>query len=166
MEGFLNRLRRLLGMGPRREPVRRTVRHPRLGELRFVGWRVPPDGPVAGHWEVTPPGFAQPVTLDLASGPDDSPLPEDVAWLEAFLGDLDGFYAHARPALAAEYDHWVGGEPPVDWRLAFRLDAVDSPGMDEEDPAAWSVTYWCEGAEHWFQIGLRGSEILYVEVDG
>ena len=166
MPDLLKHLRRLLGIAPRREQVHRTVPHPRLGALRFVGWRLPPNGPVAGHWEVTPPGTARPITVDLASADDGTPMPGEVAWLEAFLGDLDGFYARIRPALTAEYAHWVGGEPPGDWRAAFRLDAVDPPGYDDREPDDWQVTYWCEGAQHWFVIELRGRDVLRVDVEG
>lgn len=163
---FLTHLRRLFHAGPKREPVHRIVPHPRLGDLRFVGSRVVPDGPLGGYWEVTPPGFARPVSTDLGFDAEGSPLPGEVAWLEAFLGDLDGFYARIRPALAAEYAHWVGGSPPDDWRAAFRLDAADPPGLDDEDPAAWQVSYWCEGAQHWFNVRLRDHEVIGVEVDG
>ena len=166
MPDILKYLRRLLGIAPRREQIRRTVAHPRLGALNFVGWRLPPHGPVAGHWEVTPAGTTRPVTVDLASAADGTPAPGDVAWLEVFLSDLDGFYARIRPALATEYAHWVGGEPPGDWRTAFRLDAINPPGYDDERPDVWQVTYWCSGAQHWFVIELSGRDVLSVEVEG
>lgn len=166
MSDLFTHLRRLLGMRPRREPVHRTVPHPRLGEFRFVGWRTPPDGPVSGFWEVTPPGFTWRIIVDLATDGDGAPEAKDVAWLEAFLADLDGFYARIRPALAAEYAHWVGGSPPDDWRAAFRLDDVELPGGADEDPAVWHVSYWCEGAQHWFNVRLRGDEVIDVVVEG
>ena len=153
-------------MGPRRMPVRRTVQHPRLVELRFEGSRVLPDGPVTGDWVVTTPGFARHVSVDLVTGSDGAPMPEELAWLEAFFADLDGFYAHIRPALTAEYEHWVGGAPPADWRTAFRLDWVRLPGDDVDDPAAWKVHYWCEGAAHWFVIWLSDREVTDVIVEG
>ena len=109
---ILTYLRSLLGIAPRREQIRRTVAHPRLGALNFVGWRLPPNGPVAGHWEVTP------------------------------------------------------GELPDDWRKAFRLDALNPPGYDDERPDVWQVSYWCSGAEHWFVIELSGRDVLSVDVEG
>jgi hypothetical protein len=43
---------------------------------------------------------------------------------------------------------------------------VELPGDDEDDPAAWRVTYWCEGAAHWFVVWLRDREVTDVVVEG
>ena len=162
----MKRLRRLLGLAPRREPVHRSFLHPPLGELRFVGTRESADGRVSGYWEVTPAGLPRAVSLDLETTADGSPAAGDLAWLEAFFGSLDAFYTRIRPSLAAEYEHWVGGTPPTNWRAAFRLDSLNLPGWDDEDLEAWEVSYWCERAQHWFVIGLRGNDVLRVDVEG
>jgi hypothetical protein len=166
VDSLLTRLLRLLDLDTGWREVRRTVPHPVFGELRFVGRRTRPDGPVNGLWEVTPPGFARRVTVGFPMPDDGTPTAEDLAWLEEFFRDLDGFFERIRPAVAEEYAHWVGEPLPADWRAAFRLDDVELPGADDEDPEAWQVTYWCEGAQHWFVVDLRGAAVIRVEVDG
>lgn len=127
---------------------------------RARAWRV------AGQWWVTPPTFPHPFSADLAPASDLTPTPEAVAWVEAFVNDHDEWYARIRPALAAEFAHWVGGSPPADWHAAVRLDSVERPGDVEEDPALWTVTYWCEGAQHWFVVDLRDRDVIDVSVEG
>jgi hypothetical protein len=146
--------------------VRRTVPHPTLGDLVFEGRRSPRDGMPHGVWYVTPPGFAHRLSLGLQmTAGDATPDPGELAWLEARLAEVDAIVERARPAIAPEYAHWVGGTLPADWRRAFRLEGFDMPN-DEEPGEPWRITFWCEGAQHWFHVEHQGETVTDVVVDG
>lgn len=165
---FLKRLRGLVNgaLGVRPEPrVLRTLPHPALGELRFVGSQLRPGGPVDGMWEVTPPGLAHRVRVEFPSVPGEPPAADDLAELERILGDPDALFGRLRAAAAGEYLHWTDEPLPADWRAALRLDHVRLPDPEEAD-AGWQVTYWCEAALHWLVVDFDGDAVVDVGMEG
>jgi hypothetical protein len=144
--------------------VHRRFLHPVLGELRFVGTGTGPGGPIAGTWEMTPPGLAHRVTVEFPSA-GELPSPEDLAELEKILGDLDGFFERFRSAAAGEYAGMVGEPMPADWRTALRLEHIQLPDPEEAE-ALWWVNYWCEAAQHWLVVTFDGDAVLDVAMEG
>ena len=164
--GLFDRIRRLVTPDTSWREVHRTVPHPVYGELHFVGTRLRPDDPIGGLWKVTyPPAIVpHPITVDFPSA-DDPPTAEVTAPLDELVRDLDGLFERCRAAVAPEYEHWVGQPLPADWRAAFRLDGFRLPDLEEAEPTL-EVSYWCEGAQHWFNVEIRGTTVIGVYVEG
>jgi hypothetical protein len=142
--------------------VRRTLRHPVFGEMQYVGRR----GETDGYWEIeyTPAGFAHPVSVSIPSA-GEPPTAADVSRVHEVLADLDGLFARARGAIADEYTQWTKTPLPRDWRTVLRFEDVALPPADAPD-AEWEVTYWCEPAQHWLIVQLRGGRVTGAHMDG
>ena len=142
----------------------RVEQHPRLGELRYVGWRSRPGGHVTGVWKLQPAGFDRPFGVDFPTMGDE-PTPEALAQLEEVLADLDGLFERGRAQIAAAYLQMVEQPMPPAWREAFKLDHISLPDPDEPEPE-WQVQYWCEAALHWFVVYFQGGLVTDVGIDG
>jgi hypothetical protein len=138
-----------------------TIAHPVFGTIEFNGTRSPRDNRIDGLWKVPLPGSTRGLTVDFRSIPPPSPdnvIPppaEDLARLEALLGDLDALFERGRSRLAAQYERTVEEPMPADWRSVFRLDSISLPDPDDEEQV-WDVSYWCENAQHWFNVVFQG----------
>lgn len=161
---FFERLWRRITFDERRRRVRLTVPHPVFGDMHFFGRRGIRDDVISGWWQLTPPGFTRHLTVIFPT-PGGTLDDGDLARLQAILDDLDALFERIRPHIVEEYAHWVGEPLPSDWRDAFRLDSIDLPDVEMGEDQ-WTVGYWCEGAQHWFEIELHGNEVTYVSVEG
>lgn len=159
---FFKRIWYRLTFADLRRRVRRTMVDPRFGEMRFSGTRSLRDDMLSGAWWMTPPGFAKHVVVFF---PRAMPTPDDLVRLEALLGDLDGLFERSRSEVAAKYEEWVEEPMPADWRAAFTLNSVDVADPEDAD-APWQVVWWCENAQHFFQVDFEGEKVAYVEIEG
>jgi len=144
--------------------VRRSVSHPGLGELQYIGRRLRPGGHVDGLWKLRPDGFDKVFGVDFPSEGGE-PTPEGFAQLEQVLGNLDGLFERARPPIREEYESFVEKPMPKEWREAFQLDHIQLPDPEEPEPE-WQISYWCEAALHWFVVDFSGDTVTHVQVDG
>jgi hypothetical protein len=144
--------------------VRRTERHPRLGELTYIGRRVRPGGHLSGMWKLKPEGFSRAFGVDFPSEGNE-PTPEGLAQLERLLADLDQLFDRARSQVREQFELTVERPMPSEWREAFELDHIELPDPDTIEPE-WQMAYWCEAALHWFVVAFHGDVVTYVQMDG
>ena len=146
----------------------KTAHHPALGELKYEGSRLRPDGPVTGIWRLTVPGVAKPISVAFPTdGGDPTPLYLDR--LAALLADQDGLFERFRTAIAPAYAQITESNLPADWRSVMRLDDIGmlaGPEDVDEEGTEWRVTYWCEPCLHWVVVSLDGDEVTDVGIEG
>jgi hypothetical protein len=137
---------------------RATLEHPYFGKLTSIS---------RGTWEaeLTIPGKVERLGLVIPAPVESGPSAGQEAFCRALLSDLDTLFERCRPVFAGAFEEWTSRPFPSGWREQFELVGLGLPaGGDEREP--WDVTYFVDGASHYFTAWFEDGSASYLTVDG
>ncbi|MFG6490585.1 hypothetical protein ACG04R_28235 [Roseateles sp. BYS78W] len=137
------------------------INHPVLGEGVLMETRS------GNYWEIERELLNQPFTLFIETVGEQPPTDQQVEFFLKFARNNDAAFATAAPLLVPEYERWVKGSFPAQWREAFQFVAMTVP-LDADDKNDWDLSFEClqDKDRHNFCCRMQGGTAVEVQVDG
>lgn len=137
------------------------MQHPVFGTMRFI-----PVGDDEGYWEAE--GRVEGAVIDvLIEAGKEGPTEAHVEFFLSQTASLDELFAQAAPVLVPDFEMWMNGPFPENWREAFRFIGLTVP--KNGDPAnPWDISYDCipDKSGHIFTAYHKDGKWAFVTIDG
>ncbi|MCW8884989.1 MAG: hypothetical protein OQK12_06995 [Motiliproteus sp.] len=139
------------------------IDHPFFGTILFMGGEIPAEN---DYWEaeLVIAEEKPPITVIInasVTGPNQS----QIDFYQRAIADLDALFQQCWPIFEPDFETWTQKPFSGDWRDDFELVSLEIPWQGDRCQD-WAVSYYVNGANHYFTARFVDGQPKFNEVDG